>query len=93
MRPTIGYDTLDLTPFGKGKPLEPVRVSVSPDKKAIIINQYTRGHPPTRIPIGGGTVNFDSRFGTQAKCGACNSEIINRPSSAREPIGRSTILQ
>jgi hypothetical protein len=25
---------------------------------------------PTRIPVGGGTVDFDQRFGTGAKCEA-----------------------
>jgi hypothetical protein len=73
MRPTIGFYTLDLTPAGKGKPLEPVRVSVSADKKTIIVDQYTRGLRPTRIPVEGGTVNFDNRFGKDAKCGAFNA--------------------
>ena len=72
MRPTIGWYALDLTGALKGKPLEPVRLSVSPDKKFLIVDQYTRGHPPTRIPVGGGTVDFDQRFGTKAKCGALN---------------------
>ncbi len=70
MPPTIGYYTLDLSDAEKGKMLEPVRVSLSPDKKAVIIDQYTRGLPPTRIPLAGGTVDFDKRFGTRAKCGA-----------------------
>ncbi len=39
------------------------------DGKTVIVNQYTRGLPPTRIPVGGGTVDFDQRFGTGAKCG------------------------
>jgi hypothetical protein len=73
MRPTIGYYTLDLTQAGKGKPLEPVRVSVSADKKTIIVDQYTRGQRPTRIPVEGGAVNFDNRFGKDAKCGAFNA--------------------
>jgi hypothetical protein len=25
--------------------------------------------PPTRIPVSGGTVDFDKRFGTAAQCG------------------------
>ena len=29
----IGYYALDLTASNKGKPLEPVRISLSPDKK------------------------------------------------------------
>ena len=65
----IGYYALDLTASNKGKPLEPVRISLSADKKTVTVKQYTRGLPPTRIPVVGGTVDFDSRFGTAAKCG------------------------
>ena len=68
-QPVIGYYTLDLTEANKGKVLEPVKVSLSADGKTVIINQYTRGLPPTRIPATGGTVDFDQRFGTAAKCG------------------------
>lgn len=68
-RPTIGYYTLDLTEANKGKLLEPVRVSLSPDKQTVIVDQYTRKLPATRIPAAGGTVDFDQRFGTAAKCG------------------------
>jgi hypothetical protein len=64
-----GYYTLDLFDANKGKPLEPVRVAMSADKKTVTVNQYTRKLPPTRIPVGGGTVDFDQRFGTGAKCG------------------------
>jgi hypothetical protein len=70
MPSTIGWFALDLTLTSKGKPLEPVRISMSRDRKALIVDQYTRGLPPTRIPMMGGTVDFDQRFGTQAKCGA-----------------------
>lgn len=69
-KPVIGYYTLDLTSAGKGKPLEPVKVSMTSDGKTVIVNQYTRGLKPTRIPVGGGTVDFDQRFGTGAKCEA-----------------------
>ena len=51
-----------------------MRVSISPDKKFLIVNQYTRGLPPTRIPVAGGTVDFDKRFGTEAKCSALNTQ-------------------
>jgi hypothetical protein len=68
-RPVIGYYTLDLTEANKGKMLEPVRVSLSADKKTVIVDQYTRKLPPTHIPVAGGTVDFDKRFGTAAKCG------------------------
>jgi hypothetical protein len=71
-KPVVGYYALDLSAAGKGKPLEPVRVSYTPDKKMVIVDQFTRGLPPTRIPVGGGTVDFDKRFGTNAKCGPFN---------------------
>jgi hypothetical protein len=71
-KPVIGYYALDLSAAGKGKPLEPVRVSYTADKKMVIVDQFTRGLPPTRIPVSGGTVDFDQRFGTKAKCGPFN---------------------
>jgi hypothetical protein len=73
MPPTYGYYALDLTEALKGKPLERVKVSISGDKKSVIVDQYSRGLPPTRIPIAGGIVDFDQRFGTRAKCGAFNT--------------------
>jgi hypothetical protein len=72
MRPTIGWYTLDLTSAEKGKVMEPVRVSMSADGKTVTVDQYTRGLPPTAIPVAGGTVDFDQRFGTKAKCGPFN---------------------
>jgi hypothetical protein len=67
--PVTGTYALDLTEANKGKVLEPVRVSLTRDGKTVIVDQYTRKLPPTRIPVGGGTVDFDQRFGTAAKCG------------------------
>ena len=52
-KPVIGYYALDLTEANKGKPLEPVRIRLSPDKQTVIVEQYTRGLPPTRIPVAG----------------------------------------
>jgi len=72
-----GYYTLDLSDANKGKPLEPVRVTLSADKKTVTVNQYTRKLPPTRIPVEGGTVDFDQRFGTRAKCGPFQSQDPN----------------
>jgi hypothetical protein len=72
-----GYYALDLTGANKGKSLEPVHVTLSADKKTVIVDQYTRGLPPTRIPVGGGTVDFDQRFGTGAKCGPFQSQDPN----------------
>ena len=65
----IGYYALDLTDANKGKMLEPVRVTLSADKTTVTVDQYTRGLPPTRIPVKGGTVDFDQRFAKGAKCG------------------------
>jgi hypothetical protein len=72
MRPTIGWYTLDLTSAEKGKVMEPVRVIMSADGKTVTVDQYRRGLPPTAIPVAGGTVDFDQRFGTKAKCGPFN---------------------
>lgn len=74
---TTGYYTLDLTDANKGKSLEPVRVTLSADKKTVTVDQYTRGLPPTRVPVGGGTVDFDQRFGTGAKCSAFRAQDPN----------------
>jgi hypothetical protein len=73
-KPVFGYYTLDLTSESKGKPLEPIKVSMTADGKTVIVNQYTRKLPPTSIPVGGGTVDFDQRFGTGAKCGPFQSQ-------------------
>ncbi|QIG99302.2 MULTISPECIES: hypothetical protein [unclassified Bradyrhizobium] len=73
----IGYYTLDLTDVNKGKPLEPVRVTLSADEKTVTVDQYLRGLPPTRIPVAGGTVDFDQRFARHAKCGAFQSQDPN----------------
>ena len=68
-KPVVGYYALDLSAANKGKVLEPVRVSLTADGKTVVVDQYTRGLKPTRIPTKGGTVDFDQRFGTAAKCG------------------------
>jgi hypothetical protein len=74
IQPVIGYYTLDLTQANKGKVLEPVKVSLTADKKTVIVDQYTRKLPATRIPVSGGIVDFDQRFGTGAKCGAFRAQ-------------------
>jgi hypothetical protein len=66
-QPVIGYYALDLSEAGKGNPLEPVKVSMTADGSTVIVNQYTRGLPPTSIPVKGGTVNFDHRFGNSSE--------------------------
>lgn len=65
-----GLYALDLTEAGKGKVIEPVRLRSSKDNKSIGIDQFTRkGLKPASIPMTGGTLDFDQRFGTKAKCG------------------------
>jgi hypothetical protein len=49
--PAIGTYTLDLSPYGKGKHLESVRVSFAGAKKFVVVDQYQRGLPPTKIPV------------------------------------------
>jgi hypothetical protein len=73
-KPITGVYSFDLTNAGKGKTLEPVRVSLSRDRKSVIIDQYTRKLPPTSIAVGGATVDFDQRFGAGAMCGPFNEE-------------------
>ncbi len=73
-KPVIGAYTLDLTGIGKGKVLEWVRVSLADGGKTLVVDQFTRGLPPTHIPLGGGTVDFDNRFGGNANCAAFNED-------------------
>jgi hypothetical protein len=73
-KPVIGAYSLDLSAIGKGKTLEPVRVTLSRDKKSVIIDQYIRKLPLTSIAVVGATVDFDQRFGAGARCGVFNKE-------------------
>jgi hypothetical protein len=68
-KPTTAYYALDLSEAGKGKPLEPVRVTLTKDRKGLIVNQNTRGLPPTTVPFAGGKVSFDKRFAEDMECG------------------------
>lgn len=70
-RPVLAWYALDLSDpdLNKGKSLEAVLVRYAQDKRALILYQFTRGLPLTVIPMGGGVVNFDNRFGSGAKCG------------------------
>jgi len=72
------------------------------DGKTVTVEQYTRKLPATRIPVGGGTVDFDKRFAPQAKCGPFKAQyIVVSPaslvgggfSSARAADLRKTSLQ
>lgn len=73
-KPAIGGYTLDLSASGKGKVLEWVRVSLADGGETVVVDQFTRELPPTRIPVTGGTVDFDNRFGTEAQCAAFNED-------------------
>jgi hypothetical protein len=64
-----GLYALDLSGAQKGKAIEPVRLRSTKDNKAIMIDQFTRkGLKPATIPMAGGIIDFDPRFGTKAKC-------------------------
>jgi hypothetical protein len=64
-----GLYVLDLTAAGKGKVMEPVRLRSTKDNKAMTVEQFTRkGLKPATIPIAGGKLDFDQRFGTEAQC-------------------------
>jgi hypothetical protein len=73
-QPARGYYALDLSDAGKGKPLEPVRVSLTTDRKGVVVNQYTRKLPPTTVPVAGGKVSFDKRFAEDMVCKPFNGE-------------------
>jgi hypothetical protein len=66
-----GVYSYDLSSLEKGKSLTMIRVSYSPDKKMVIVEQ--EGMPPTRVPVGGGTVDFDKRFAVKVRCGPFNN--------------------
>lgn len=68
-----GLYALDLSGAMKGKHLEPVHISESPEHNGVVMTQYTRGLQPTTIPRNGGMVNFDNRFGMHAVCGKFGS--------------------
>ena len=70
-RPVLAWYALYLSDpdLNKGKSLEAVLVRYAEDKRALILYQFSRGLPLTVIPMGGGVVNFDNRFGSDAKCG------------------------
>lgn len=70
-RPVLARYALDLSDpdLKKGKSLEAVLVRYAEDKRALVLYQFSRGLPLTVIPMGGGVVNFDNRFGSDARCG------------------------
>ena len=70
-RPVLGFYALDLSDpdLNKGKALEVVLVRFAEQRRALMVNQFTRGLPVTAIPIDGGVVHFDNRFAHDAKCG------------------------
>jgi hypothetical protein len=69
--PVSGVYSYDLSSLEKGKSLTMIRVSYSPDKKMVIVEQ--EGMAPTRVPVGGGTVDFDKRFALKVRCGPFNN--------------------
>src|SRR5262245_4140876 len=47
-KPATGLYALDLSGAGKGKVLEPVRVSLADKGKTVVVDQFSRGLPPTK---------------------------------------------
>lgn len=73
-QPARGYYALDLSDYGKGKPLEPVRVRLAAGGKGVVVDQHTRKLPPTTVPAAGGKVSFDRRFAEDMVCKPFNGE-------------------
>ena len=46
-----------------------MRVTLTKDKRGLIVDQYTRGLPPSTVPLKGGKVTFDKRFAENMACG------------------------
>jgi hypothetical protein len=46
-----------------------VRVTLAKDKRGVVVDQYTRGLPPSTVPLKGGKVSFDNRFAENMTCG------------------------
>ncbi len=66
-----GLYALDLTAAEKGKVVEPVRLRSTKDNRSVVMEQFTRkALKPATIPLAGGTLDFDQRFGTHARCEA-----------------------
>ena len=68
-KPVDGLFTLDLSPANKGKHVEPVHISSADGGKSIAIERYSREIPPVKVPVNGGTVDFDHKWGEDASCG------------------------
>jgi hypothetical protein len=68
-RTVNGLYALDLSGSHKGKTIEAVRLRSTKDNKAIVLDQFTRkGLKPAVIPMAGGTLDLDQRFGTKVTC-------------------------
>jgi hypothetical protein len=73
-RPAKGFYALDLTQADKGKSLEPARISLTADRKGVVVEQLSRKLPSTTVPVAGGKVSFDRRFAENMVCEPFNGE-------------------
>ena len=73
--PVQGAFVFDYSKIGKGKSLEAIRASAAADKSALVVERHERGAPTVKIPGGGGTVDFDRRWGLGAKCGRFGADL------------------
>jgi hypothetical protein len=64
----LGYYALDLSQAGKNHGFKPVRLSFTKDWKSISVERFSRNADPVEIPISGGVVQFDRKWGEDTVC-------------------------
>lgn len=67
-KPVAGFFVLDLEKLGKGRSMEPVKVWRDAKANVLKVDRFSRGLPLVSVPIDGGIVDFDNRFGEGARC-------------------------
>jgi hypothetical protein len=63
----IGYIAFDFTPVGKNKSMEAVRIHMSDNGSALVVELFERGSRAT-IPVMGGKVAFPQRLAEEMNC-------------------------
>ena len=67
----VGYLAFDFTPVGKNKFMEAVRIHMSDDGSALVVELSERGLRAT-IPVMGGKVSFPQRLAEEMHCSPLN---------------------
>jgi hypothetical protein len=68
-----GYLAFDFTPVGKNKTMEAVRIGMSKDGSAIVLELAERGSRAT-IPVNGGKVAFPQRLAEEMTCDSLKAD-------------------